>query len=307
MRAADQLDLFGPGVPTYRAYSERWAAAYNCAPWVSDRTAVLRRTHLAAYVLPRFGEVPLDAISIVACGEWQQELLAGGRSVGFCRHIAVSFGAPLQQAVREGVIAKNPLHGLRWPRRNSARPDPYTPREIRRMVRWTAAEMPQFGPLVALVCLAGLRPSEACGLRWSDVDLGRGSARIERSAVNRVVGAPKTNRSRRSLRLSAEVIAILGAVEVRDDWVCTMPGGQQVSSAYWGGYYWRRACRLAGVRYRGFYSGRAAFMSQAAANGANLLALSEYTGTSIRMLESHYLRWVRPLEVPGEKRRRRHA
>jgi integrase len=299
-----QLALF---VPTLRTYCARWAPAYNCAPWVSDRTAYLRRIHLQTYILPLFGDCPLDQISVVAVGEWQQQLLASGRSVGFIKHIATSFGAPLQQAYREGLIERNPLRALRWPRRNSGRPDPYTPRETRRMIRWFAANQPVYLPLVGLVCLAGMRPSEACGLRWEDLDLDRGIVCIERSAVNRVVGQTKTRRSRRRIKLPGEVVAILAAVERRYEWVCTDPAGQPVQSAYWGGYYWHRACRLAGVRYRGFYRGRAAFLSAQAAKGANLLALSEYTGTSMRMLEDHYLRWTRALDVPGEKRRRRHG
>jgi hypothetical protein len=302
-----QLDLFVAPERTLAGYCSRWDAAYNGAPWVSDRTARLRRGHLRLYVLPRFGAYAVDQITSPAVNDWQEALLSRGISVGYAKHVSVSFSAVLAQACRDGLIQTNPVRGLRWPRRNSERPDPYTATEVRRMLRWFKRWKVEYLPLVGLVCLAGLRPSEACGLRWSDVDLGARSLKIERSAVDRVEGEPKTRRSRRRIRLTLELVEILRSAERRGPWVCTTPAGEQVSSGYWGGFHWRVACQSAGVRYRGFYRGRSAFMTQAAQRGANLLALSEYSGTSMRMLDEHYLRWLRVQEVPGERRRRRHA
>ena len=302
-----QLALFADVLPALSDYVERWAVAYNRPPWVSAHTATVRRQHLRRHILPEFGSVPIDRITVAAVNAWQQRFLAAGHSVAFARHVVTTFSAPLAQAQRDGLITVHPLRGLRWPRDVDARPDPYTPREMRRLLRWFEANKPIYLPLVALVCLTDMRPSEAAGLRWDDVDLDRRVVRIERSAVGRVVGLTKTRRSKRVIKVSEEVAGILARVEPRREWVCTSPEGTQIESMSWGGYHWRRACKAAGVRYRGFYRGRAGFLSASAARGANLLALSEYSGTSIRMLESHYLRWVRPLEIPGESRRRRHG
>lgn len=298
-----QMSLFSP---PFSQYVEKWDAAYNRAPWVTSHTAALRRGHLRLYVLPRWGAGPIEAITVAAVTEWQGEMLSRGLSVGYVKHVATSFSAVMAQAYRDGLIALSPLKGMKWPKRNSARPDPYTPTEIRRLVRWFKRWQPDSMPLIALVCLAGMRPSEACGLRWTDLDLESRTAKIERSAVNRVLGEPKTRRSRRRIRLTLEVVEVLRAADRRSEWVCTSPDGRQIASALWGGFHFRRACGMAGVRYRGFYRGRAAFMTNAAQKGANLLALSEYSGTSVRMLEDHYLRWLRVNEVPGESRRRRH-
>jgi len=61
----------------------------------------------------------------------------------------------------------------------------------------------------------GCRPSEAFALRWADLDLDRGVARIWR-AVERVrtklsIRETKTERSRRAIRLSAALVTALRA------------------------------------------------------------------------------------------------
>ena len=62
----------------------------------------------------------------------------------------------------------------------------------------------------------GARRGEACGLKWTDIDLDKSTASISRAAV-RVKGQgvvmlpPKTDRSRRSIALDPETVDVLRA------------------------------------------------------------------------------------------------
>lgn len=293
----------GP-MPTLAEYVEVWSVAYNRPPWVSQRTADLRSRILRADVLPEFGAHRLDAITVPEVGRWQQRLLARGVSIGYARFVVTAFSAPLLAAYREGLIDRVATHQLRWPRRQFKRPDPYTPAETRRVIRWFHAHKPHYVPLVSLVALVGLRPSEACGLTWGDIDLEQGLVSIERARVNRVVGEPKTDRSRRRIRLPGEVLDVLRAMDQRGELVVTAEDGRPVASAGFS-YHWRIACEGAGVRYRGFYRARSGFLTKAVNRGANLIHVSEYSGTSVHMLARHYVRWIGAHEVPGEPRRKR--
>src|SRR5689334_15783607 len=65
----------------------------------------------------------------------------------------------------------------------------------------------------------GLRQGEALGLRWSDADLEARTRRLS-GALQRIGGAyrlvePKTQRSRRTLRLPKAAVAALRAHKVR--------------------------------------------------------------------------------------------
>lgn len=288
-------------MPTLTEYVARWDRAYNRPPWVSARTAQVRRQILASQVLPRFGALAIDQISVRDVSEWQQMLLGRGVSVGYARVVASAFAAPLAAALREGLVERVVVYGLTWPRRVWRRPDPYTPAEIRRLMAYFRARKPHYLPLVGLVAYAGMRPSEACGLAWSDVDLDHGVVQIERAAVNRVIGEPKTDRSRRRIRLPQAVLEILRDVRPtsESELVVTAEDGRPIASAAFS-YHWKVGCEAVGVRYRGFYRARSAFLTRAVARGANLVHVSEYSGTSVDMLAKHYVRWLGTYDVPGE-------
>jgi integrase len=67
--------------------------------------------------------------------------------------------------------------------------------------------------LYRLIRLRGLRRGEACGLRWKDVDLDAGSARIAWQLVQLAgqvhEGRPKTDASMRTIALDAETVTTL--------------------------------------------------------------------------------------------------
>lgn len=117
----------------------------------------------------------------------------------------------LDAAVRWQFIRENPVDDVAPPR---------VPK--REMRVWTATQVRKFlavargDRLYALYYLAlhgGLRQGELLGLRWTDLDLVRGSARIQRTLdpVARTLSSPKTAKSARTVSLGEDAVAVLKA------------------------------------------------------------------------------------------------
>ena len=65
---------------------------------------------------------------------------------------------------------------------------------------------------IALMCVCfGLRISEALGLKWADVNWLDGTLRVERGIVQQVVDDVKTDDSRKTLTISADLLNVLKA------------------------------------------------------------------------------------------------
>jgi integrase len=71
----------------------------------------------------------------------------------------------------------------------------------------------RFGAYVRVVAATGMRRGEACGLRWSDLDLSKAELRIDESVIaadgGAVVKSPKTRASIRTIALDADTLDVL--------------------------------------------------------------------------------------------------
>jgi integrase len=73
---------------------------------------------------------------------------------------------------------------------------------------------------VSLAVATGMRRGELLALRWSDVDLGTASLRVERSLVETKAGlrfkSPKTKHGRRTITLPASAVDMLATIARRN-------------------------------------------------------------------------------------------
>ncbi len=141
-----------------------------------------------------------------------------------------------------------------------------------------------------------MRPSEAIALQWSDVDLGLGRISITKSRHLGAEGPPKTRASTRTVKLLPAVVDVmnqlypLGATE--DDYVFVDEQGNPFDAQQWMWRHWSKVLRAIGVRQRKFYNTRHTFISTLLTAGVNVKGFSEQTGTSIRMIEERYGKYI---------------
>jgi integrase len=176
-------------------------------------------------------------------------------SAATIRRIHFTIRGVLAAAERWGWITSNPAAVARKPRVPVPQPDPPTSEQAARIVEAAWAEDEQWGTLVWLVMVTGLRRAELLALRWSDVDLGGGVLTVRRNyvRVNRasIEKDTKTHQMRR-LALDSATAEVLTEHRARYDDLCRQLGTQPRDSAFLFSYRPEhdRPCDPSGVTHR---------------------------------------------------------
>lgn len=178
---------------------------------------------LSGHLLPAFGHHRLSAITAEAIDRYrvgkvrerEQGLVERPLSNGSINKTIAVLARVLDQAVEYGWIESNPARGKR--RRLKAERPRRTWLELDE-VRALLDAAGEHRPLLAMMTLGGLRVSEACGLRWRDVDLARGRLHVAES---------KTDAGVRVLELSPDLLDELKAHKARAR-VLVISGGDLV-------------------------------------------------------------------------------
>jgi integrase len=111
------------------------------------------------------------------------------------------------------MISRNPTEDADLPRWEKREMRALSPEEVARFRE--AATSDPWSVLFDLALVSGMRPAEILGLRWGDVDLGRGSLIVQQTLVRRGKAwrfePPKTKKSSRTIPLPRSVARALAA------------------------------------------------------------------------------------------------
>lgn len=123
----------------------------------------------------------------------------------------------LKDAVRWGRLSRNPADAADPPqsRQKADGVHAWDAESVHAFLDASRAEDDRQFPLWALMATTGMRRGEVLGLRWSDVDLERGRARVMQTVVQIgsivSISEPKTASGRRPMSLDPGTVAILRA------------------------------------------------------------------------------------------------
>ena len=199
--------------------TNRWLPAIEATVRLTTYRSYVQ--HVEWHIAPHLGAVPLQSLSGAQINALYGKLARSGRRGGSSglssltiRHVHAVLHRALKDAVRWGVLTRNPI----------AAADPPRITHGREMKTWSAAELEAFltftqddrlHALWQLLALSGMRRGEACGLRWCDCDLAEGRIAIRRALVpiahTVLVSEPKTAHGRRSIALDERTVAVLQA------------------------------------------------------------------------------------------------
>ena len=134
-----------------------------------------------------------------------------------------------------------------------------------------------------------MRPEEAFGADWTDLDLQAGVFTVRRAfAKGRLKPYPKTERSRRRVPLRARVVDALGQLRHREGVLFSAAGGGRIDINNFRSREWLPALEAAGVRHRRIYDMRHTFATWSLAAGMSIFTLARRMGTSLQMIDRTY-------------------
>jgi integrase len=177
----------------------------------ADTTRPMKRSRLDRHILPVLGGYPVGAIKpstmAAAVATWSQKLAPGtvGQTLRQVRQI-------LDAALADGIIASNPAKAVKAPPPPRRRDVHLSDEDVAAVL---SAAPDRYRALVIALAGLGLRISEACGLRVSDVDFLRKVVHVrQQRRPGGEMGQLKTGASSREIPAVDVVLEVL-AEEIR--------------------------------------------------------------------------------------------
>jgi integrase len=191
-----------PASMTLNEYLNKWLES-AARPRVAQRTADGYEALLKRYIRNRLGNKQLDKLQALDIQKVYGEMQELGLSARVVRHTHSALRNALKQAVKWGIIARNPADLVELPKVPHKEQRVLSPDEAVRFLQ-TADGMPN-GLIFELALLTGMRPEEYLALQWSDIDFERSTATVRRALVRHKKSwsfqETKTARSRRTVFL----------------------------------------------------------------------------------------------------------
>ncbi len=227
----------------------------------------------------------------VASSEPETRPLCSPRTIQYARSV---LGMALNQAVSDGLIPRNVARLTPGPKVERREIRPLSPQQVGAFLAGTKND--RLAALWVVAFTMGLRKSEILGLRWPNVDLTKGELRVSETlspTPGISFGAPKSERSRRTLVLPAVTVKALKShkarqnserLELGPDWpdydfVFTTPIGTPLDHRNVNRYFDAHLTRLSLPRQR-FQDARHACATFLLSSGVQLRVVQEILGHS---------------------------
>lgn len=171
------------------------------------------RNNIERHIIPAIGNVTLARLQPSHIRKLQSELAAKQPqplAPASIRYVRAVLRSALKQAQADGAVHRNVVELTEGPPVRRPEIRPLTPDQVRAFL--AGVEGDRFHALYVLAFTLGLRQSELLGLRWQSVDLEEGTLRVTETlerGPDIALGAPKSERSRRTLVLPAITLSAL--------------------------------------------------------------------------------------------------
>lgn len=211
LRAKDTNTLTLPVKMSLNTLLDRWLET-AVKPRVSERTHRDYTWKAKHYIRPEFGERLLANIKPYDIQALYAGMLARGLSPKTVRHCQNILHNAFEQGIRWQLVSANPAQHVDLPKQQHKEMLAMNELEAGRFL--AAAESDPLHALFELLLGTGLRPSEAAGLKWGDLDPVSGTLSVQRTVVRPKGGGwrfdhTKTKRGRRTLALPGGLVTTL--------------------------------------------------------------------------------------------------
>lgn len=292
-------------IPAFGQYVQLWLDSRD----VVSGTRENYKSTFNMYWMPHLGGRRMDLITptliraILAQTVWT--------STGVKRNAIIKLASVFKSAVAEEMITKNPTTALEKPKTQKKVVDPYTRDEAERIISYLYDNTLKYCQIYAaffeFLFFTGLRPGEAMGLLWQNVNLESKSASIRQIIVD---GAPveriKTKQQRVILLNDRALHALKKARRLADLRSIASKSGFPVSTYVFqpskGGMWiqspsvtikhFKSALAALEIRERRQYDTRHTYATMCLMAGMNPAFIANQLGHSVEMLLSTYAKWI---------------
>ncbi|MGZ5212353.1 MAG: tyrosine-type recombinase/integrase [Actinomycetota bacterium] len=276
-------------------YLERWIAHREAIGKLRPKTAGTYRGYARREITPRIGSMRVRDVRPVHVQRVLDEAIGQGLSARSVVQVHRIMHAAFRSAVRLQVLASNPSDGVSPPKIEAPTLHVPSPQDVARLLD---AVSPAYRVPLALAAGSGLRRGEVLALRWGAVELDERprisvEGTLQRADGSLVVLPPKTERSRRSVPLSASVPLALRGVRTDQlerrmlagpawcagDYVFDRGDGSPIEPDTFSKAV-RAATRAIGLDGVRLHDLRHAFASMLVGNGTNVRTVADLLGHS---------------------------
>lgn len=203
MAASDSGLVFDAKNQTLGEYLGRWLED-SVKGNVGQRTFANYCSQTKGHIIPALGCVKLNALTAAHVQSFYRSKMDSGLSPASVRYIHAVFHRALKQAVRWHLVPYNATEAVDLPKKVHTEANVLSPEEAKRLLKTSRED--RFHALYVLAITCGPRQGELLGLKWSDVDLEKGTLQIRRQLQRMRDGAglaflPTKNSKGRTIRL----------------------------------------------------------------------------------------------------------
>lgn len=194
----------------------------HCKPSIRPTTQKGYEEWIYVHAIPSLGHIPLNKLTQADCQKSLNEMKANGRktyrdtkgpemaerSVRSCYHV---MRMALDRAIKDGLIKKNPILGVKLPPPEQKEMKVLSKEEIQRFLIQAKAQ--GMYELFLLELTTGLRRGEILALTWDDLNFETGELHISKQVTpvggKNIISEPKTKAAFRTIILPPAMAALL--------------------------------------------------------------------------------------------------
>jgi integrase len=285
LRKVNSDDYRPQAVWTFRSFVEdRWKP--DLYPTLKFSSKKFYDNMVDAHLMPVFGDTQLRLLTKDRVQSFLTAKAQCDSSWKTVKHIRTAFGSILEAAVRDELLASNPVRRTRLPRRGPV--DEKSPIEMETVKELIEKLAEPSRSIASLLAMTGLRIGELLALRWQDIDLEKGLLSVNQTVYEGHFDEPKSRRSKRRIPLGPKCVEILAALKRTEATPSTL-----VFSARNGSPLSRRnllnrqlkpaakALKLTGVNWHWFRHAHATFLDSTGAPIGTTQALLGHSSSEI--------------------------
>jgi len=179
----------------------------------SVRQSTLERYESAIqlHIKPALGRLRLKKLTPLHVQGFYQDRLDAGFAPASVNKLHAVLHKALDQAVKWNMVPRNVTRAVKAPRPRPREMSTLSAEQTRRLLG--AARGDKLEALYVLAVTTGMRQGELLGLKWQDADLENATISVRRTLTKNgtrlLFGEPKTNKSRRTIRLTEAGVRVL--------------------------------------------------------------------------------------------------